>query len=35
MNTCLDEFKHELQEVSAEKWLNILENAEDILSVQF
>lgn len=31
----LDEFKHELQEISAEKWLNILENAEDILGVQF
>lgn len=31
----LSEFKRELQEISAEKWLNILENAEDILGVQF
>lgn len=31
----LSEFKRELREISAEKWLNILENAEDILGVQF
>lgn len=31
----LAEFKRELREISAEKWLNILENAEDILGVQF
>lgn len=31
----LSEFKRELQEVSAEKWLNILENAENTLGVQF
>lgn len=31
----LSEFKRELQEISAEKWLNILQNAEDILCVQF
>lgn len=31
----LSEFKRELQEISAEKWLNILENAENILGVQF
>ena len=29
------EFKRELQEISAEKWLNILENAGNILGVQF
>ena len=31
----LSEFKRELREISAEKWLNILKNAEDILGVQF
>lgn len=31
----LSEFKRELRKISAEKWLNILENAEDILGVQF
>ena len=31
----LSEFKRELQEISAEPWLNILENAENILGVQF
>ena len=31
----LSEFKRELQEMSAEKWLNILENAGNILGVQF
>lgn len=31
----LSEFKRELSEISAEKWLNILENAENILGVQF
>lgn len=31
----LAEFKRELREISAEKWLNILENAENILGVQF
>lgn len=31
----LAEFKRELREISAEKWLNILGNAEDILGVQF
>lgn len=31
----LSEFKRELQVISAEKWLNILENAENILGVQF
>lgn len=31
----LSEFKRELQEISAEKWLNILENAGNILGVQF
>lgn len=31
----LSEFKRELREISAEKWLNILENAENILGVQF
>lgn len=31
----LSEFKRELQEISAEKWLNILQNAESILGVQF
>lgn len=31
----LSEFKRELQEISAEKWLNILENAENTLGVQF
>lgn len=31
----LAEFKRELRKISAEKWLNILENAEDILGVQF
>lgn len=31
----LSEFKRELREISAEKWLNILENVEDILGVQF
>lgn len=31
----LSEFKRELQEISAEKWLNILENAENILGIQF
>lgn len=30
----LSEFKRELQEISAEKWLNILENAENILGIQ-
>ena len=31
----LSEFKRELQEISAEKWLNILENAGNILGIQF
>lgn len=31
----LSEFKRELQEISAEKWLNILQNAESILGIQF
>lgn len=31
----LSEFKRELSEISAEKWLNILENAGNILGVQF
>ena len=31
----LAEFKRELREISAEKWLNILENAGNILGVQF
>ena len=31
----LSEFKRELQEISAEKWLNILQNAENILGIQF
>ena len=31
----LSEFKRELREISAEKWLNILQNAENILGVQF
>lgn len=31
----LSEFKRELQEISAEPWLNILQNAENILGVQF
>lgn len=31
----LSEFKRELQEISAEPWLNILQNAESILGVQF
>lgn len=31
----LSEFKRELQEISAEKWLNILENARNILGIQF
>ena len=31
----LSEFKRELREISAEKWLNILKNAENILGVQF
>ena len=31
----LSEFKRELREISADKWLNILENAENILGVQF
>lgn len=31
----LSEFKRELQEISAEKWLNILENAGNMLGIQF
>ena len=31
----LSEFKRELREISAEKWLNILENAGNILGIQF
>lgn len=31
----LSEFKRELQVISAEKWLNILENAENLLGIQF
>lgn len=31
----LSKFKRELQEISAEKWLNILENAGNILGIQF
>ena len=31
----LSEFKRELQEISAEKWLNILQKAESILGIQF
>ena len=31
----LSEFKRELQEISAEKWLNVLENAGNILGIQF
>lgn len=31
----LSEFKRELQEISAEPWLDILQNAENILGVQF
>lgn len=31
----LAEFKRELRKISAEKWLNILENAENILGIQF
>ena len=31
----LSEFKRELQEISAEPWLNILQNAESILGIQF
>lgn len=31
----LSEFKRELQEISAENWLNILENAGNILGIQF
>ena len=31
----LSEFKRELQEISAEPWLNILQNAENVLGVQF
>lgn len=31
----LSEFKRGLQEISAEKWLNILQNAESILGIQF
>lgn len=31
----LSEFKRELQEISAERWLNILENAGNILGIQF
>ena len=31
----LSEFKRELLEISAEKWLNILENAGNILGIQF
>ena len=31
----LSEFKRELREISAEKWLNILQNAESILGIQF
>ena len=30
----LSEFKRELQEISAEPWLNILQNAENILGIQ-
>ena len=31
----LSEFKRELRGISAEKWLNILENAGNILGIQF
>lgn len=31
----LSEFKRELREISAEPWLDILQNAENILGVQF
>ena len=31
----LSEFKRELQEISAEPWLNILQNAENVLGIQF